>query len=165
LRVTAYNFRSYGNISFVQRPSPETLRLWTAFLAAHRRLTTALDTELRRLASMSLDEYDVLYQLAQAGRPLRMSELAGRVLISRPAATRVVDRLVRRGWLDRRNDDRDRRTVLVSITEPGRREQRRAGRLHLDGLARLVERPLEGVDHRGLAAALEALAAAPARLA
>ena len=107
---------------------------------------------------MTLDEYDVLYQLRRAGRPLRMSELASRVLISRPSTTRVVEHLVQRGWLERRHEDTDRRVVLVGLTAQGKRAQTRAGGLHLDGIARLVEAPLAGHEPGRVAAALRALA-------
>ena len=141
------------------KPGPEALDVWTALLIAHRRLTTQLDAELRAAADMTLDEYDVLYQLRGAGRALRMSELAARVLISRPSTTRVVDHLVRRGWLERRYDDADRRVVLVGLTREGGRAQARAARLHLDGIARLVESPLEGHELHCVSGALRALAA------
>lgn len=135
--------------------------MWTALLVAHRRLTTQLDADLRAGADMTLDEYDVLYQLRRARRPLRMSELAAQVLISRPSTTRVVDHLVRRGWLARGPDDTDRRVVLVRLTADGKRAQARAGGLHLDGVARLVEAPLAGRDLREVADALHALAGPP----
>ena len=106
---------------------------------------------------MSLDEYDVLFQLRRAGQPLAMSELADHVLISRASTTRLVDRLVGLGWVDRWHDDQDRRRVLVRLTEEGRRRQGAAGRLHLKGIARLVGIPLVGHDLRALTAALQAL--------
>jgi DNA-binding MarR family transcriptional regulator len=146
------------NYSSMTKPGPETLDVWTALLVAHRRLTTQLDADLRAGADMTLDEYDVLYQLRRAGRPLRMSELAARVLISRPTTTRVADHLVQRGWLERRHDDTDRRVVLVGLTPPGKRAQARAGGLHLDGIARLVEAPLAGHELGRVAGALRALA-------
>jgi DNA-binding MarR family transcriptional regulator len=144
----------------VTQPRQETLEVWTALLIAHRRLTARLDAELRAGADMTLDEYDVLHQARQSRQPLRMSELAGRVLISRPSTSRVVDRLVTRGWLVRWHDDGDRRVVLVSVTSEGNRAFRRAARLHIDGIARLVEGPLAGFDLSALAAALGALAGA-----
>ena len=107
---------------------------------------------------MTLDDYDLLYQLRRAGRPLHMSELAARVLISRPSTSRNSDRLVRRGWVKRWHDDTDRRVVFVELTEEGRRAQSRAGRMHLDGLARLVEAPLAGYDVNAVAEALGVLA-------
>ncbi|CAN5147306.1 MarR family winged helix-turn-helix transcriptional regulator [soil metagenome] len=142
----------------MQTPTPGTLEAWTALLVAHRRLTNELDAELRRGAGMTLDDYDVLYQLRAADRALRMSELAGLVLVSRPSTTRLVDRLVERGWLRRWNDDVDRRVVRVELTDAGRQAQARAGRLHLDGITRLVEHPLAGHDVGSVAAALHALA-------
>jgi len=141
----------------VQTPDPLVLRAWTALLVAHRRCTGLLDAELQRSCGLGLDDYDVLHQLRHAGRPLRMTELAGRVLISRPSTTRVVDRLVARGWLRRTGDPDDRRVVLVELTPEGRRTHGRAARRHLDGIARLVGGPLAGHDLAATTAALEAL--------
>jgi DNA-binding MarR family transcriptional regulator len=132
--------------------------VWTALLEAHRRLTALLDAELRAAGGMTLDEYDVLYQVRLARRPLRMSELAANVVISRPSVSRLADRLVARGWLDRWHDVVDRRVVLVQLTDEGRRAQSRAARVHLDGIARLIEAPLLGFDVVEVAAALRSLA-------
>ena len=140
------------------KPDPDTLSAWTALLVAHRRLITQLDAELRAGADMTLDEYDMLFQLRRGGHPLTMSELADQALISRASTTRLVDRLVERGWVDRWHDDHDRRRVMVKLTEQGRRAQRVAGRLHLKGIARLVGIPLAGHDVKALTTALHALA-------
>jgi DNA-binding MarR family transcriptional regulator len=142
----------------VQTPRAETLEAWAGLLTAHRHLTFKLDGELRQRADMTLDDYDVLYQLRQARSPVRMSDLARMVVISRPSTTRVVDRLVERGWLRRWHDDDDRRVVMVELTDAGRHAQSRAARLHLDGIARYVEAPLCAHDVPALAAALRALA-------
>lgn len=139
------------------RPSPDTLAVWSALLVAHRRLTVELDGELRRDGAMTLDEYDVLYQVRLGPGPLRMTDLADRVLISRPSASRLVERLVGRGWLDRWHDDADRRVVLLSLTRDGRRAQGRAAAVHLAGIERLVGVPLAGHDVASLAAALRSL--------
>jgi DNA-binding MarR family transcriptional regulator len=141
----------------VTQPRPDTLEVWTALLKAHRRLTGLLDAELRTDAAMTLDEYDVLYQVRLARRPLRMSELAANVVISRPSVSRLADRLVARGWLERWHDGEDRRVVLVELTEEGRRAQSRAARVHLDGIARLIEAPLLGFDMAEVAGALRSL--------
>ena len=60
--------------------------------------------------------------------------------------------------VSRRPDDADRRVVLLELTAEGTRRQARAGRIHLDGLSRLVEAPLAGRDLGGLTASLQALA-------
>ena len=55
-----------------------------AFLRAHDAVTRVLETELERDADMPLATYDVLVQLSESpSRSLRMSELAGAVLLSR----------------------------------------------------------------------------------
>ena len=142
----------------MQNRETDILNLWSIFLVAHRRLTSQFDAELREGAGMSLDEYDVLYQLRRSGRAMAMSELAEQVLVSRASTTRVVDRLVERGWAHRWHDDRDRRRVFVELTLEGRERQRVAGRLHLKGIDRLVGGPLKGLDVKALAAGLSALA-------
>ena len=141
----------------MQNSDADTLSAWTALLVAHRRLVTQLDAQLRAGADMTLDEYDLLFQLRRGGRPLTMTELADQALVSRASTTRLVDRLVERGWADRWNDDLDRRRVMVQLTEQGRRAQRVAGRLHLEGIAQLVGVPLAGRDVKALTAALVAL--------
>jgi DNA-binding MarR family transcriptional regulator len=52
--------------------------------------------------------------------PLTPSELASRERIQRPTATRVLARLEEAGLIARTADPTDRRSSLVSITEPGR---------------------------------------------
>jgi len=142
----------------VQNPDPQTVGVWNALLVAHRHLISRFDADLRAGAGMTLDEYDVLFQLRRGGRPMAMAEVADQVLISRPSTTRVIDRLVARGWVERWHDDQDRRRVLVELTAAGRRAQAIAGRLHLQGIAQLVGGPLSGHDVTALTAALQALA-------
>jgi DNA-binding MarR family transcriptional regulator len=125
-------------------------------LRAHRFLVSELDRELRASRDLSLDEYDVLLQLRRLG-PTTMSELAANLLISRASTTRLVDRLVVRGWIERGDDPHDRRIVRVALTPAGRREHTAAARVHLAGVARLMEAPLAGHDRVGLATALTAL--------
>lgn len=141
----------------MHKATEATLEAWSALLVAHRRLTGELDRELRAGVGLSLDEYDVLYQVVLAGAPLRMSELAQGLLVSRPTASRVVDRLVDRGWVQRWHDPDDRRVVRLELTAEGRRVQRRAGRLHVDGIARHVGAPLADHDESAFAAALRSL--------
>jgi DNA-binding MarR family transcriptional regulator len=150
----------------VQEPDPDVLRAWEALLVAHRRATVLLDAELRARSGLDLDDYDVLLQLRRAGGRARMSDVAAAVLISRASTTRVVDRLVARGLVERLDHPGDRRVVVVGLTPTGRRVQARAARVHLDGIARVVGGALAAggvrsrAELRALADALEALAGA-----
>lgn len=87
---------------------------------------------------LTMREYDVLYTLSKCDCPLRMSELNRHVLLSQPALSRMVDRLVDRGLVDRRTDQGDRRGVRLSLTPAGRRIQRDIGRPHARSVTRAL---------------------------
>lgn len=118
------------------------LQAWTAFLRAHARIIRALERELQDEQGMALTDYDVLVQLAAVeGRRLRMSELADRLMLSRSGATRLVDRLVADGLVERVSCDDDRRGQWASLTDAGHDRLRRAAPTHLRGVAEhFVER-------------------------
>ena len=56
-----------------------------------------------------------------AHEPLGLGELAEIIGISRQAATKMADSLERRGYVERRGDDADRRRVVLHLTDLGRR--------------------------------------------
>lgn len=103
---------------------------WEALLGAHATLMKQFLAD-DIWADLSMKEYDVLYTLAKAGgRPVRLGELHRRVLLSQPALSRMVDRLVVRGLIERHVDPADRRVVLLDLTPDGRTAQREVGRRH-----------------------------------
>ncbi len=110
---------------------------WEALLTAHAGL-------MKRLAAediwddLTMREYDVLYTLAKSSRPLRMAELNRSVLLSQPALSRMVDRLVGRGLVRRDADPADGRGVRLELSPAGRDRQRRIGGRHAIGVARAV---------------------------
>jgi DNA-binding MarR family transcriptional regulator len=116
---------------------------WRTFLQAHALISRRLDEELRAEQSMSLAEYDALVQLAVSPeRRLRMSQLADRVLLSRSGVTRLVDRLVAAGFVDRSQCTTDARGAEAVITDLGLSRLRRASRTHLRGVDRYFIGPL-----------------------
>lgn len=112
------------------------LGAWRSFLTAHARLTRLLDEELRSEHGLSLAEYDALLQLAEApGRTMRMNRLADQVILSRSGVTRLIDRLVADGLVERRACASDARGAEAVLTEAGLRRLRTAARTHLRGIA------------------------------
>jgi DNA-binding MarR family transcriptional regulator len=143
-----------------RRPDPEVLDLWQGWLRTHRLLTARLDDELRSSTGMTLEEYDVLVQLAQSDqRRLRMSALADALLIARSSCTRLVARLVDEGWVEREDDPSDGRVVWVSLTAAGRAALRRAAIVHLAGIDEHFARHLQRDDARRLGALVDRLLA------
>ncbi|MBO0807837.1 MAG: MarR family transcriptional regulator, partial [Actinobacteria bacterium] len=92
---------------------------WEALLSAHAALIKRFAAE-DIWGEVSMREYDVLYTLSKCPGPVRYGELNRHVLLSQPALSRLVDRLAARGLIQRRPDPADRRSVLLSLTGPGR---------------------------------------------
>jgi DNA-binding MarR family transcriptional regulator len=87
----------------------------------------------------SMREYDVLYTLSKCPEPQRITDLGKSVLLSQPALSRLVDRLVERGLVHRCEDVSDARAVRVSLTQAGRDLQKRIGREHARDVAAAME--------------------------
>jgi DNA-binding MarR family transcriptional regulator len=127
------------------------LRAWQALLHAHHDLVQRLDLELREEYGITFGEYDVLLRLARVpGAALRMTDLADRVMLSPSGVTRLVDRLLVRGFVRREADQEDARATLATLTDEGKRRVRVAARTHLRGIrqhftGRLSERQLRQV--------------------
>ncbi|HET7357325.1 MAG TPA: MarR family transcriptional regulator [Nocardioidaceae bacterium] len=68
---------------------------------------------------VTLPQYRALVVLASRG-PQRVIDLAGFLDVNASTATRMCDRLVRKGLVRRQRLPSDRRTVRVSISETGR---------------------------------------------
>lgn len=119
-----------------RRPGEQQLRAWEAFLRSHRRAIEALDRELRESHRLPLEQYDVLWQLSQAGGRLAMTALARAVLVSPPTCTRLVDRMAVLGLVAREVDTADARVKYAVLTAEGRSVQRRAAVTHLSGIER-----------------------------
>ena len=112
------------------------LGAWRAFLRAHARVIRELERELQEEQQLALTDYDVLVQLSAAdGRRLRMSVLADRLLLSRSGVTRLVDRLVADGLVERVTCESDRRGQWASLTDAGYARLRAASPTHLRGVA------------------------------
>jgi len=123
---------------------------WEALLSAHARLMKQFAAE-DIWSDVSMREYDVLYTLSKHRAPLRIGELHRYVLLSQPALSRMVDRLVERGLVERRADPADGRGVRLSLTGTGRDRQQRIGRRHARSVARAVAAELSPDELRQLA--------------
>jgi DNA-binding MarR family transcriptional regulator len=116
-------------------PHDPRLAPWRAFLFANARLTRLLDEELRAEHDLSFAEYDALLTIARApDRSLRMNELAAQVVLSKSGVTRLVDRLVADGLVERGQCPTDARGALAVMTEAGLARLRSASRTHLRGI-------------------------------
>ena len=131
-------------------PSREELRAWRAFLECAFALIDILDAELRDERGLTLRWYDVLVNLEEAEGPVRMSEVASRILASKSGLTRVIDRMEEEGLVRRRRPADDRRVILLEITEQGLDALHAARTVHRRGIQEHFVRHLDARDLRAL---------------
>jgi DNA-binding MarR family transcriptional regulator len=105
---------------------------------------------------LTLTQIKLLHQLEDASRELTLKEGAELVHVSLPAASRMVDDLFRRGFVERHEDSDDRRMKRVSLTDAGRAVIRRLNAARLSGLAEFAT-SLSEPERRRLAEALSRL--------
>ena len=131
---------------------------WEALLTAHAEMMRQFERE-DVWNEVSRTEYDVLYTLSKCRAPIRLGELNRRVLLSQPALSRMVDRMVERGFVRREADERDGRGVRLSLTEAGRAQQRSTGRRHALNVSRAMNDCFEPDELRELMRLCRKLAA------
>ncbi len=120
------------------------------------RLARLFETRLSA-ESMSLPQFRVLAFLSDG--EWAASALADWLTVSRPSITAMVDGLVERGWVERRDSPDDRRRVLHHLTADGRAALDTAGACLEDALGSVLEhlapdereRALDGLQLIGVA--------------
>ena len=141
-----------------RRCAEAALRVLPSF---HRWTTAQVDRE-RLGGELSLRQLTVLYLIREETPTL--GYIARRLMVTPAVVTGIVDRLEKRGYVQRKADPEDRRVVRLALTEAGRSRSltvqatlidRIADRLaaqptaHLNELARgleLLERVLADLD-------------------
>jgi DNA-binding MarR family transcriptional regulator len=134
---------------------------WRGFLTAHAKVVARLERELAEEANLPLTWYEVLLLLREApeGR-LRMHELADSRLLSRSAATRLVDRIEAAGLVTRTSSEDDRRGTFVELTAEGLATLRRTAPIHLRGIEAHFTRHLSQTEAAAVAGVMSRIAGA-----
>jgi DNA-binding MarR family transcriptional regulator len=142
----------------------DQMEAWHGFLRTHAALVRELDIEMQEEHGLSLTQYEVLLLLARSDDgSLRMSDLADGALLSLSGLSRLVDRLVAMGLVERAQCPSDRRSSLACLTTAGRKRFREARPTHHEGVRRLFADRLPDDAIAALNAAWAALDGPPAR--
>ena len=132
---------------------------WRAFLIAHARVSRRLDEELRAEHDVTFAEYDALLTIARApDRRVRMGQLADEVLLSKSGVTRLIDRLVSDGLVERSSCLADARGAEAVLTDLGLARLRAASKTHLRGISEHFLGVVEPADLEVLERAMTAVA-------
>lgn len=131
----------------------------TALLTASRALVGVSARSLADVEdTVTIAQFRVLVLLATHG-PTTLVQLASRLGVNASTAQRQVERLVREGLVDRREDPDDRRQVVLAHTDQGARLVEAVTERRRNEIARIVQAvPRE--ERVAVIAALEAFAVA-----
>lgn len=124
----------------------DLLHQWREVMAASRPRWSAADLTFTQLRALSV--------LARRQRA-RMSDLAEALAMSLASCSALVDRMAQRGFVERRSDPEDRRTVLVELSRRGRHLVDLVERGSSEHLGRMIEQ-MTADERAALAVALRA---------
>jgi len=120
--------------------------LFRAQVAVMRRLQSG-----PAFKALAVNEYDVLFTLSRCPSGwLRLNELNDNVLLSQSSLSRLVERLEKRGLLERMPAPQDGRGVLLKLTDAGHDLQKQIGREHVRDISALLTPALTAGEQREL---------------
>jgi DNA-binding MarR family transcriptional regulator len=138
-----------------ERASDLATDLYAVVVHLHKHCNADLFEAVGAL-ELTLTQIKLLHHLEEATEPMMLKDAAEAVLVSLPAASRTVEDLVRRGFVERHEDADDRRMKRILPTEEGRSVIRRLNAARLNGLERFVE-TLTPIERRRLSRSLSTL--------
>ena len=94
----------------------------SALVQAAHRVEARLEEALAGVG-LSIAKFETLSILVSQDRPIRLSELASKLVCVRSNVTQLVDRLETEGLVKRADDPADRRAVRAEVTALGRKRQ------------------------------------------
>lgn len=109
----------------------ESLLAWLDLLRASNVIKKDVDARFREEFDQSISRFDALAALERADREgLRAGALSRQLVVSEGNITQLMSKLLRDGLVQRRDDDRDGRVVIYSLSDEGRRLFNRMARAH-----------------------------------
>lgn len=106
------------------------LEAWESLFRAQHELFTQMNADFEG-SDIAQAEYDVLLTVTRSpGMTARLRDVTSNMLISQPSVSRLVDRMVSRGLVDKAPDPEDGRGSLITATEAGARQFRTLAMVH-----------------------------------
>lgn len=134
----------------MSEPSKAAVLAWARLVRTHQTALSSVEAALKAADHPPLEWYDVLLELERAG-PLRPRDLQVRLLLAQSNLSRLLDRMVAAGAVERRSCDDDGRGHLVVATVAGRALRRRMWPTYADAIETAVGKRLKDDEARLLA--------------
>lgn len=106
------------------------IEAWESLFRAQYELLTAMSSDFQN-SEIAQAEYDVLLTVTRCtDATARLRDVTANMLISQPSVSRLVDRMVARGLIEKLPDPEDGRGALLRATELGSRVFRSIAVVH-----------------------------------
>jgi DNA-binding MarR family transcriptional regulator len=126
-----------------ENPREAVIHVWARLMRAQRLALASVERELKAAGLPPLVWYDVLLEVERAGHEgLRPFELERAMLLAQYNLSRLVDRIERAGFVERRPCEDDGRGQLVAITERGKAIRRKIWPIYAQAVETTIGRCL-----------------------
>ena len=143
-----------------ENPSETVIRVWARLMKAQRLTLASVERELKAAGLPPLVWYDVLLEVERAGREgLRPFELERAMLLAQYNLSRLIDRIERAGFVERRACEDDGRGQLVAITERGKAVRRKMWPIYAQAVEATIRKRLSAKQAETLDSLLNLLIA------
>lgn len=89
------------------------------------------------IGDLSITEVHTIEAIGMCGEK-SMSEIAAKLLITVGTLTTAINNLIKKGYVERRREEKDRRVVLISLTHKGRIVYRVHERFHSNMIKEII---------------------------
>jgi DNA-binding MarR family transcriptional regulator len=144
-------------------PSDAVIRAWTRLIRAQQTVLSAVEADLKTAGLPPLAWYDALLELSRSTPDgLRPFALEQELLLAQYNLSRLLDRLEKAGYVERRSCPDDGRGQIVAITASGRALVKRMWPTYRAAIGRHVGAKVSEDEAARLAALLGKLTGAKA---
>lgn len=81
-----------------------------------------------------------LLKIVKSHDGMTVTQISRAMMVAVPTASRMIDNLCEKGWLERQKDTENRRLTRVCLTQKGRNILQEMGELQKEGLLKLMDR-------------------------
>jgi DNA-binding MarR family transcriptional regulator len=139
-------------------PPPDTVAVWTRLMRASAHVLADIESTLKAAGFPPLTWYDALWEIERsAPQGIRPYQLEDRLLLPQYGLSRLVNRMVREGLVERRGVDGDGRGQILHLTDRGATLRRAMWPVYAAALKACISQKLDGDEAPELARLLARL--------
>jgi len=129
---------------------------WATFFKTFQKLHQEMEWELKQKKLPSLEIYDVLWSLEQSpNHELRFFELSQQVYLAKFNVSRICQRLIKSGDIEKRGCPSDKRGQYAKITQKGLLLRKKIWETYGKNIRLNFSQKLSPLDHQRLIKLLE----------